>query len=224
MSRTKLRDRIMPDYTRGEEIANTVTHIVGGAMGITATVLCVILAALHRNPWAVVSGAVFGATMILLYTMSSIYHGLRPHLFAKRVFQVLDHCTIYLLIAGTYTPFTLCILRPASPALGWTVFGLIWGLAALGVTLTAIDLHRFRHFAMICYLGMGWLCLFTIKPLVLGLGAGGTVLLASGGVAYTLGAVLYLLGHKRRYLHSVFHAFVLLGSLLHFFCILFYVM
>ncbi len=223
MKRTKLKDRRLPDYTKGEEIFNMVSHIVGGGIGIAATVLCVIFAAVHRNVYGIVSGAIFGATMILLYTMSSIYHGLRPNT-AKKVFQIIDHCSIYFLIAGTYTPFCLCTLREYKPALGWTIFGVIWGLAALGVTLNAIDLRLFRVVSMVLYLGMGWCVIFTVKIIVSLLGMDGFLLLLGGGVAYTVGAVCYGIGAKKRYIHSVFHLFVVLGSLLHFLCILLFVM
>lgn len=224
MSRTKLRDRVLPRYTKGEEVFNMVSHIVGGALGITATVLCVIFAAIHHNVYGVVSGALFGVTMIVLYTMSSIYHGLKPSLTAKKVFQVIDHCSIYLLIAGTYTPFSLCTLREYKTWLGWTVFGIIWGLAALGITLNAIDLKSFRVISMILYLGMGWCIIFTGKIVFDSLGVAGFCLLLAGGIAYTIGSIFYGLGRKQKYIHSVFHLFVVLGSLLHFLCILLFVM
>ncbi len=224
MKRTPLAQRTLPDYTRGEEIFNMVSHIVGGALGITATALCVIMAAIHRNVFGVVSGAVFGATMILLYTMSSIYHGLSPRLTAKKVFQIIDHCTVYILIAGSYTPFALVSLRQQSPALGWTIFGLIWGIAAVGITFTAIDLKTFRVPSMVCYLAMGWLILFAMRPTVRAIGVGGLIFLVAGGLCYTAGAVLYMNGKRRRYIHSIFHLFVLAGSILHFLCVLFYVM
>ena len=223
MKRIPLSERALPDYTRGEEIFNMVSHIIGGVLGIAALVLCVVFAALRGNGCGVVSGALYGATMILLYTMSSIYHGLSPRLMAKRVFQVLDHCTIFLLIAGTYTPLALCSFRVYRPALGWTIFGIIWGIAALGIALNAVDLKRYKTFSLICYLAMGWLVIFTAPLLPKLLGRGGLAFLVLGGVAYTLGAALYVLGKRYRYAHSVFHIFVVIGSVLHFFCIFFYV-
>ncbi len=223
MRRIRLRDRNLPDYTKGEEIFNMVSHIVGGGLGVAATVLCVVFAAFNRNVYGIVSGAIFGATMIVLYTMSSIYHGLRPNT-AKKVFQIIDHCSIYILIAGTYTPFCLCTLREYKTWLGWTVFGIIWGLAALGVVLNAIDLRSFRIVSMVLYIGMGWCVIFTVKIIIEILGMNGFVLLLAGGLAYTLGAICYGIGAKKRYIHSVFHLFVVLGSMLHFLCILFYVM
>ena len=221
MKRTKLRDRILPKYTKGEEIFNMTSHIVGGALGIVALVLCVVFAAVHGNGYGVVSGAIYGVTMVILYTMSSIYHGLNPK---RKVFQVLDHCSIYLLIAGSYTPFALCTLREYSTALGWTIFGVIWFVAILGIILNSIDIKKFRVFSMICYLVMGWCIVFKINLLPELLGTAGFVLLLLGGLAYTIGAILYGLGKKHKYMHSVFHLFILLGSLLQFFTILLYVM
>lgn len=223
MSRTKLKDRALPDYTKGEEIFNMVSHIVGGGLGVIATVLCVVFAAIHRNVFGVISGAVFGITMIVLYTMSSVYHGLNPSLTAKKVLQIIDHCSVYLLIAGTYTPFALCTLREYKTWLGWTIFGVIWGLAFLGITLNAIDLKSFRVISMILYLGMGWCIIFTSKIIFDMLGAVGFSLLLAGGIAYTVGSIFYGLGRNHRYIHSVFHLFVVLGSLLHFLCILLFV-
>lgn len=224
MKRIKLKDRVLPKYTKGEEIFNMTSHIVGGALGIVATVLCIVFAAIHGNVYGVVSGAVYGITMIILYTMSSIYHGLKPERPAKKVFQILDHCSIFLLIAGSYTPFALCTIREADVATGWTIFGVIWGLAILGIILNSIDIKKFKVFSMICYLLMGWCIITKANLLPESLGMNGLVLLVSGGVAYTVGAVLYGLGKKHKWMHSIFHLFILLGSLLQFFCILLYVM
>ena len=221
--RTKLKDRTLPNYTKGEEIANMVTHIIGGVIGIVALVLCVVFAANNKNVYGIVSGSIFGAMMILLYTMSSIYHGLSPKLMAKKVFQIIDHCTIFLLIAGTYTPIVLCAVREYSPALGWTLFGVIWGFAILGIVLNSIDLKKYKVFSMTCYLLMGWCIVVTGPNMLKMLDLGGTILLVAGGVSYTIGAVLYMIGTKKRYFHFVFHVFVDIGSLLHFLCILLYV-
>jgi hemolysin III len=222
MERTKLIDRRLPDYTRGEEIFNMVSHIVGGALGVAALVLCVVVSAIKRDPMAVVSSAVYGASLIMLYTMSSVYHGLKCEM-AKKVMQVLDHCTIYFLIAGTYTPILLCSIIKVSPLAAWGIFSLVWGFAALATTLTAIDLKKYSKFSMICYIGMGWCILLAAKTTMEAMALEGIILLLSGGVAYTVGAVIYGLGKRHRYMHSVFHLFVVLGSLLQFFCILFYV-
>ncbi len=224
MERVKLRDRILPKYTKGEEIFNMTSHIVGAVLGIVATVLCVVFAAIHGNVYGVVSGAIYGVTMIILYTMSSIYHGLSPKRYSKRVFQVLDHCSIFLLIAGSYTPFALCTIREYDTASGWVIFGVIWAVAILGIVLNSIDIKKFKVFSMICYLLMGWCIVFKIGLLPKLLGTAGFVLLLLGGIAYTVGAILYGIGKKHKYMHSVFHLFILLGSLLQFFCILLFVM
>ncbi len=222
--RTPLRKRSLPDYTHSEELFNMVSHIAGGALSVAALVLCVVKAALHRDVYDVVSGAIYGTSLITLYTMSSIYHGLPPEKYAKRVFQVIDHCSIFLLIAGTYTPISLVALRGYSPWLGWTIFGVIWGMAVIGIVLNAIDLARFSKLSMACYLIMGWCIIVTARLLPALLGTGGLVFLITGGVAYTVGAALYGIGKKRRYFHSIFHLFVLAGSILHFFCILLYIL
>ncbi len=222
MKRTRLRDRDLPDYTRGEEIFNMVSHIVGGALAIAALVLCVIFSALRGDAWSVAASAIYGAMMVILYTMSSIYHGLTSEM-VKKVFQVIDHCTIYFLIAGTYTPITLVGLRRVDPVIGFLVFGIVWGCCLVAATLTAIDLEKYKKLAMICYLGMGWCIIFFIRPTMQALGPGGMVYLITGGLAYTIGAVLYGVGKRKRYIHSLFHLFVIAGSVLHFFMILFYV-
>ena len=222
MKRTKLKDRQLPDYTKGEEIFNMVTHIVGGALGIAYLVLCVIYAATHSDPYAVVSSAIYGASVVVLFSVSSIYHGLHPSK-GKKVMQVLDHCVIYFMIAGTYTPITLCALRENSPALGWTVFGVVWGMSAFAALLNAIDLKKYKVFSIISYLAIGWCVVFTVKPVYESIGFEGFLWLLAGGVLYTVGAVLYMLGHKKRYIHSVFHIFIDLASVCHFICILFYV-
>ena len=222
MQRTNLASRTLPDYTRAEERFHMISHIVGGGMGIAATVLCVMAAALEGNGYGVVSGAIFGVSMVALYTISSVYHGLHSGT-GKKVMQILDHCTIYFLIAGTYTPFCLCTIRQHNPALGWGTFGFVWALAVVGIVLNAIDLKRFQKLSMVLYLGMGWCMILTGKLIVQLLGGAGFALLVGGGVAYTVGAVFYGLGHKKRYIHSVFHLFCLVGSALHILCILFYV-
>lgn len=224
MERIKLQDRVLPIYTKGEEIFNMTSHIVGGVLGIVATVLCVVFAAIHGNTYGVVSGAIYGTTMIILYTMSSIYHGLSPKRNSKKVFQVLDHCSIFLLIAGSYTPFALCTIRQVDVASGWMIFSVIWLLAILGIVLNSIDIKKFRVFSMICYLLMGWCIIIKANILPQTLGMSGTVLLVAGGIAYTIGAIIYGFGKKYRYAHSIFHLFILLGSLLQFLCILLCVM
>lgn len=221
MKRTKLSDRRLPDYTRGEEIMNMVTHIVGGAMGIAALTLCVIRAALHGNTWGVVTSAIYGTALILTFTISSVYHGLKPSM-GKKVMQVIDHCTIYFLIAGTYTVMSLSALRPAYPKIGWGLFAFEWVMAIFATVLTAIDLKKYNVLSMICYIGLGWAILPFMGQTLEVLTFPGFLLLLLGGIAYTIGAVLYGIGSRKRWMHSVFHIFVVLGSVLQFFSVLLY--
>lgn len=223
MMRTKLMDRQLPDYTKGEERFNMISHIVGGALGVAALVLCVVCAAMHHNGPGVAGAIVFGLAMILLYTMSSVYHGLHDGR-AKRVLQVLDHCTIYILIAGTYTPILLGAMLPLDPVASWVLFAIVWGLAAVAITLTAIDLKRYRVFSMICYLGIGWAIVFKVGLLIEAVGWGGFALILAGGLSYTVGSILYGVGKNHRYMHSIFHLFVIMGSVLHLLAILIYVL
>ena len=219
--RTKLHDRVLPDYTRGEEIMNMVTHIIGGGLGILVLALCVLRAAFHQNVYGIVGGAIYGISMICLYTMSSVYHGMKPCT-GKKVMQVLDHCTIYFLIAGTYSVIALSALRPVNPWLGWGILIFQWALTALAVTLTAIDLHKYNVFSMICYIFMGWCIILFLPVAVKALTPAGFYWMLSGGIAYTIGAVLYGIGSRMRWMHSVFHIFVVLGSLLQFISIFCY--
>lgn len=221
LKRTKLPDRTLPNYSRGEEITNTVTHIVGGVLGIAALVLCVTFAALHRNTYGVVTSAIYGASLITLYTMSSVYHGMRPGM-GKKVMQVIDHCTIYFLIAGTYTVMALSALRSRFPVLGWGMFAFQWAMAAIAITLTAIDLKNYSVFSMVCYIGMGWAILPFARQVLEVLSLPGFLWLLTGGIAYTIGAVLYGIGSRKKWMHSVFHVFVVLGSVLQFFAVLLY--
>ena len=213
--RIKLADRILPVYTRGEEIMNMVTHIVGGALGLAALALCVVRAAVRGDGYDILAAVIYGVSMITLYTMSSVYHGLAQGM-AKKVMQVLDHCTIYFLISGSYTPFALSAIRPVHPVLGWGLFAFEWALTALAVTLTAIDLKKYKVFSMICYIGMGWAILPFASILIETISFTGFLLVLFGGIAYTIGAVLYGIGSRKRWMHSVFHIFVVLGSLLQF--------
>ena len=221
VQRTKLCDRVLPDYTHGEELMNTVTHIVGGAFAVAALALCVVFAVRNHNVYGIVSSAVYGVSMIALYTVSSVYHGLKPGM-AKKVMQVVDHCTIYFLIAGTYTVMALSALRPAYPKLGWGLFAFEWGMAAIATVLTAIDLRKYRVISMVCYIGLGWAIIPFARQTYQVLTRPGFMFLLWGGIAYTIGAVLYGIGSKKRWMHSVFHIFVVLGSVLQFFAVLLY--
>ena len=223
MNRTRLCDRALPCYTLGEERMNMISHIVGGGLGVVALVLCVLRAALYGNAWGVVGSAIYGSSLILLYTASSVYHGLRAGM-GKKVMQVIDHCTIYFLIGGTYTPILFCSIRPVSPVWAWVLFGIVWGLAAMAATLTAIDLKKYAKLSMTCYIGMGWSILLAAKTAIEAIPLAGLLWCLAGGISYTVGAILYGLGKKHRYMHSIFHLFVLAGSVMQFVCIFFYVL
>ena len=196
MTRTPLKERSLPGYTRKEEIANMTTHIVGAGVGVVVFALSIWIAFVHQNVWSLVAGAVYALSLILLYTVSSVYHGLIPSL-GKKVMQVIDHCTIYTLIAGTYTPIALCDLRPAYPRLAWILLAAEWGTAAVATVFSAIDHKKFHAVEMTAYLVMGWLCVAAYRPVVECLSREGFGWLLAGGVAYTLGAVLYGLGRKK---------------------------
>ncbi len=218
----------LPDYSLAEELMNSITHGVGAGLGIAALVLCVIFSVVRgMGAAAVVASAIYGATLVLLYTMSCLYHALARNR-AKRVFRVIDHCTIYLLIAGTYTPYTLVTLCGGGhPGWGWSLFGVVWGFAVLGISLTAVDLHKFRKLSMVCYIGMGWVIVIASRYMIeimMPAKAAGLWLLLAGGILYTVGAVLYGIGKKHKYVHALFHVFVLAGSILHFLSIFFYVL
>jgi len=220
-ARTKLADRALPNYSRGEEIANMLTHIAGGVLGIIVLALCIIRAAQKGNAYGITTSAIYGAAMICTFAVSSIYHGLLP-CFGKKVMQVVDHCTIYFLIAGTYTVVVLSGIRPVFPVLGWGLFFFEWTLAVIAATLTAIDMKKFEVFSMICYIGMGWAVIPFAKQTFAALTAPGFYLLLAGGIAYSIGAVLYGIGSKKKWMHSVFHVFVVLGALLQFLSVLLY--
>lgn len=225
MKRTKLRDRLLPNYTKGEEIFNMVSHIVGGGFGILIATLCIIKAFLNYDAYQIVSAFIYGFSMITLYTMSSVYHGLVP-VTAKKVFQIIDHCAVFILIAGSYTPVALCAIRELNTALGWCLFGFVWAMTALGVTFNAIDLKKYSLFSNICYLAVGWCVIFIIDFAIKAITINGFWWLLSGGISYTIGAVLYGIAGKfgYRYVHSIFHLFVLIGTLLQAVCIIFYIL
>lgn len=223
MTRTPLAMRQLPNYSRANETANMVSHIVGGALGVVILAAVIFICVPAGNIWGLVSALVYAISMIALYTVSSVYHGLKPCM-AKKVMQVVDHCTIYMLIAGTYTPILLAAVRTRFPFTAWSVFAAEWLLAAVGMVFTAIDHKKYSKFAMTCYIGMGWLVVLSFKPVWLSIGSAAMLWIFAGGIFYTLGAVLYALGRKRPYLHSVFHIFVLFGSAAQAAAIIFYVL
>ena len=220
-TRTKLADRCLPDYSRGEELMNMITHALGGGLGIVVLIFCILRAASQSNPYGIVASAIYGSAMICTFAVSSIYHGLLP-CFGKKVMQVIDHCTIYFLIAGTYTALVLPAIRPLFPVLGWGLFIFEWALALIAATLTAIDLKKYEVFSMVCYIGMGWAVIPFAKQTMAALTPPGFYLLLAGGIAYTIGAVLYGIGSRKKWMHSVFHIFVVLGAALQFLSILLY--
>jgi hemolysin III len=211
-----MNDAAAPRYSIGEEIANSITHGVGWLLSLGGLAALVTLAALTGGALRVVSCAVFGATLVILYAASTLYHALTSQR-AKRVFRVLDHSAIFLLIAGTYTPLALVAL---GGGWGWALFGCVWFLAVVGVLLNTLAHGRWRWLSITLYLAMGWLVVVAIKPLVVALTTPALVLVVAGGLAYTLGLTFY--GWKKLpYSHAVWHVFVLVGSVTHFLAVLF---
>jgi hemolysin III len=211
-----MKRKVERDYTFGEELAHSITHGAGVLFGVAVLVLLVVFSAMRQSAWEVVSCSVYGATFILLYMGSTLYHAARnPRV--KRILKIVDHSAIYLLIAGTYTPYALAPLRGA---LGWTIFGAIWGCALLGILYKTFFIGRFKALSLASYLFMGWFCVIAIKPLFNNLGTTGFVFFAVGGLCYTIGAVFYA-WKSLKWSHVVWHLFVLAGSLCHFFSILF---
>ena len=203
-------------YTLGEEIFSSVTHGVGTILAVGGTAVLIVLSAIFGDAWAVVSSAIFGASLIILYCMSTLYHAItNPK--AKSFFRIMDHTTIFFLIAGTYTPITISVLRGA---IGWVLFGVVWGAAILGIVLNSIDLEKFRKPSVACYIAMGWVIIFAIRPLLHVMNTLSLWLLVIGGVFYTVGVIFYAI-KKVRYFHSIWHIFTLFGSLCHYFSILF---
>ena len=206
-------------YSLGEEIFNSISHGIGAVFGIAATAVMLVWAVMFGDTIGVVSAAIYGATLIIMYTMSTLYHAFTSER-VKRIFQIFDHCSIFLLIAGTYTPICLTGL---GGQVGWTVFGIVWGCAVFGIVISSVKVKRWSHVvSVILYLIMGWMVVFTLRPVIELLGGRGFVLLLTGGALYTIGIIFYLL-KKVAYMHSVWHLFVLGGSVLHFLCVLLYI-
>lgn len=223
--KTCLKDKVMEQanenapYSFGEELANSITHGAGILLSVAALVLLMIFSNQHGTARHIVSCAIFGATLILLYSASTLYHSLKnPNI--KRIFKIFDHASIYLLIAGTYTPFLIVVLNGVT---GWILFIIIWLLAITGVVLKIFFIHRFKILSTIAYVFMGWIIVFAIKPLMESLPAGGLFWLVAGGLIYTLGVIFYL-WKKLPFNHAVWHLFVLGGSSCHFFTVMFYIL
>ena len=202
-------------YTLGEEIFNAVSHGIGALLSVAGTVILIVTAAQRHDAWAVVASAIYGASLIVLYTMSTLYHAI-DNAKAKSFFRVMDHNTIFFLIAGTYTPVTLVPLRGW---LGWVLFGIVWGAAIVGIVLNSIDLERFRKPSVVCYVLMGWVVIIAIKPMLDTVSPSALWLLLTGGMLYTFGILFYAV-KKVRYFHSIWHLFTLAGSICHYFAIL----
>lgn len=207
------------NYTLGEEIFSAVSHGIGAGLSVAALVTMLVRAAKYGDAYSVVSAAIFGSSLIILYTMSTLYHSLTAKS-AKKVFRIFDHTTIFLLIAGTYTPYVLVTLRGV---VGWVLFGILWGLAVVGIVFDSVMLEKFRKLEMLLYVGMGWCILFASGSLVSKLAHDGVVLLLVGGVLYTVGIIFYAL-KKIKYMHSIWHLFVLAGSIFHYFSVYLYVL
>ncbi len=203
----------LPFYSLGEEIWNAVSHGIGAGLSIAALVLLMIFT--PKTPLHLFSLLVYSISMMLLYVISTLYHAL-PVTRGKKVFQILDHCTIFFMIAGTYTPMLLLCVQGTA---GWVMLGIVWTASAIGILLNAVDMKRYKKFSMICYICIGWSCVFIIKPLVHNLTVFQLCLLVGGGVLYTIGAVIYGKCKKIAYMHTVFHIFVLAASVMQFFVV-----
>lgn len=207
------------NYSIGEEIAHSTTHGIGAVLAAVATVVMIVMAVRQGDPWRLAAAIVYGSSLVTLYTVSTLYHSF-PWPKAKKIFQVLDHAAIYVLIAGTYTPFTLVTLRDSG---GWWLFSAVWGIAAAGIAIEVFWKKQPRWLSMVLYLGMGWLAVVMIRPLLATLPRPGVMLLMAGGLSYTIGTIAYI-SKRVPYLHAVWHLFVFAGSLLHFLAIVLYVM
>jgi len=212
------RIRAVRAYTLGEEIANSVIHGLGIGLSVAALVILVAFAVLANDPYKLASAIVFGVALVLEYTASTLYHSF-PQPKVKHLFKIFDHCGIYLLIAGTYTPFCLVTLREAN---GWLLFWVIWSLALIGIAAEAFWTYRPRWLSAAVYLGMGWMVVLSIRPLIANLDPAGLWLLVAGGLAYTVGTVFYVM-KKVKYMHAVWHVWVLAGSTCHFLAVLLFV-
>ena len=209
----------LPKYTLCEELMNSISHGIGAGLSVAALVLCIVQAAVHGTAAGVVGASIYGATLVILYCMSTLYHAITNKT-ARKVFRVFDHTSIYLLIAGTYTPVTLVTLNGA---MGWTLFGIVWAIAILGIVLNSISIEKFKKFSMFSYIIMGWAVVISVKDIMAKMPKGGLIFLLLGGIAYTVGIIFYAL-KKKKYMHSVWHFFVLTGSILQFFCVYLYVL
>ena len=207
----------VPKYTLGEELFNSISHGIGAGLAIAALVLLVVKA---NGALAETAVSLFGASMVILYTISCIYHGLSPRIIGKKVLRIIDHCNVYLLVLGTYIPICLVAIKGA---LGWTMFGVLTAVTVLGIILSWIDIDKFIVLEVICHLVNGWGSLFFMKTLINSITAVGVMYIIIGGVMYTIGSILYGIGSSKKYMHSIFHIFCMIGTFLHFIAIYFFV-
>jgi len=214
MSKTDL-----PQYTPCEDVVNSVTHGIAAALSIAGLSVLITLAAMKGDPWRIVAFSIYGGTLVGLYLASTLYHGIR-YPGVRRILRRLDHAAIYLLIAGTYTPFTLVLCRGGW---GWLLFGLTWGIALLGVTMKAFFTGRFEIFSMILYIALGWIAIFFLKPAVQSVPLAAIIWMAVGGLFYTFGIAFYV-WERLPFHHAIWHLFVVAGSVAHFFVVLFFVL
>ena len=212
----------LANYTRSEDWLNSISHMVGGGLSVIALILCLVGAIVVRRWDYALLGLVYGLTMIAMYSCSSVYHALRPNR-GKKAMRMVDHAMIYPMIAGTISPVAVLVIVPVHPALGWAVFGVAWAVVAAAVPITLTLFNKTKVTQMILYLALGWMIIVALRVLLQTFDRTGTLLLVAGGVAYTLGAIIYGIGSKHRYFHSVFHFFVLAGSILHFFALYLFV-
>ena len=206
-------------YTLSEEIANGITHGIGAMLSVAGLTVLVVLAAIYGDAWRIVSFSIYGASLVLLYTASTLYHAIQ-HPDAKRIFRIMDHAAIYLLIAGTYTPITLVNMRGPW---GWSIFGFVWAVAIIGIIFKTMYTGRYDKISTAAYVLMGWICLIGLKEMLVAIPPGGLVWLVAGGVCYTVGVIFYA-WQKLPFNHAIWHLFVLGGSMCHFFAILFHVL
>ena len=216
-----MKEKKLKRYTLGEEIFSSVAHGVGCLLSVAGLVVLVFFSALRSDAWSVVSSAIYGASLVVLYCMSTLYHAITNEK-AKKFFRIMDHNTIFFLIAGTYTPITLDVLRRDNNVLGWVLFGIVWGAAVLGICFNSIDLEKYSKPSVVCYIAMGWVIIFAIKPLLSAMDAFSLWFLVLGGVFYTVGVIFYAI-KKIKYFHSVWHIFTVAGSVFQYFAILHYI-
>ena len=221
MTAAALKAKPLPNYTKTEELMNTISHAIGIALGFVALITCLIAS---KDSVNITGSIIYGISMILMYSVSSLYHGMSAEsMLQKQVMRIVDHCMIFIFIAGSYAPVILNVIYRVSPVKGIVMLSLIWAAAIAGTVFNMIDLDKYSKLSMACYLILGWFSIFIIKPLVAYIGLSGVIYLISGGISYSIGAVLYGIGKKKRYMHFIFHIFVVIGTALQYVCILNYI-